>query len=330
MDLHQLFILRELGERGSVAAVARALFVSSSAVSQHLSALQRSTGVALTERSGRRLVLTPAGTALAAAAASVSTAMAAAEEAVSRFHEEPAAPVSLSAFHSAGLAWFGPLIARLNASAQASGGAGGDGAADGTAGPPLRCGDADVARQDFPALVADYDLVVAHRLPHDPAWPDRVTVTPLIYEPLDVALAAGHPLAGRSSVSIADVADEPWIAGHPGFPLAEAVNVVAASAGHPLRIEHRINEFFVAASVVASGAAIALLPRYTMAPAPGSGLVLLPFTDLRVGRQIDVLSRPETLLRASARRVLDELCAVVAAHSVSGRPTAPSRAPRRA
>ena len=309
MDLHQLFILRELGERGSVAAVARALFVSSSAVSQQLSALQRGTGVALTERSGRRLVLTPAGTALAAAAAGVSTAMAAAEEAVSRFHEEQATPVSLSAFHSAGLAWFGPLIARLSASASAD-----DGAAGGTGGPPLRCGDEDVARQDFPALVADYDLVVAHRLPHDPAWPDRVTVTPLIYEPLDVALHAGHPLAGRSSLSVADVAAEPWIAGHPDFPLAEAVNVVAASAGHPLRIEHRINEFFVAASVVASGAAIALLPRYTMAPAPGSGLVLLPFTDLRVGRQIDVLSRPETLLRASARRVLDELCSVVAAH----------------
>ncbi|TFD36436.1 LysR family transcriptional regulator [Cryobacterium sp. TMT1-19] len=297
MDLHQLFILRELGERGSVAAVARALFVSSSAVSQQLSALQRSTGVALTERRGRRLVLTPAGTALATAAASVSTAMAAAEQSVARFHEEPAAPVSLSAFHSAGLAWFGPLISRLASPA-------------GPTGTPIRCGDEDVARQDFPALVADYDLVIAHRLPHDPLWPQRVTVTPLLYEPLDVALHVGHPLAGRSSVSVADIADEPWIAGHPGFPLAEAVNVVAASAGHPLRIEHRINEFFVAASVVASGSAIALLPRYTMAPAPGSGLVLLPIDDLRVGRQIDVLSRPETLLRASVRRVLGELRAV--------------------
>ncbi|TFC37823.1 LysR family transcriptional regulator [Cryobacterium sp. TMT2-14] len=297
MDLHQLFILRELGERGSVAAVARALFVSSSAVSQQLSALQRSTGVALTERRGRRLVLTPAGTALATAAASVSTAMAAAEQSVAHFHEEPAAPVSLSAFHSAGLAWFGPLISRLASPA-------------GPTGTPIRCGDEDVARQDFPALVADYDLVIAHRLPYDPLWPQRVTVTPLLYEPLDVALHVGHPLAGRSSVSVADIADEPWIAGHPGFPLAEAVNVVAASAGHPLRIEHRINEFFVAASVVASGSAIALLPRYTMAPAPGSGLVLLPIDDLRVGRQIDVLSRPETLLRASVRRVLGELRAV--------------------
>ncbi|KFF58904.1 LysR family transcriptional regulator [Cryobacterium sp. MLB-32] len=296
MDLHQLAVLRELGERGSVAAVARALFVSSSAVSQQLSALQRRVGVPLTEKSGRRLVLTAAGRALAAAAAHVSTAMAEAEEAVARFHSDPATLVRVSAFHSAGLAWFAPLIARLGAAG----------------GPPVSCGDEDVARSDFAQLVSEYDLVIAHRVPHDPYWPEGVTVTPLLYEPLDVALPMGHPLASRESLSVADVADEPWIAGHEGYPLGEAVNVVAAAAGRPLRVTHRINEFFVSASIVAGGAAIALQPRYTMAPTAGSGIVLRPFTDLRVGRQIDALSRPETLARASVRRVLAELSAVAA------------------
>jgi len=296
MDLHQLAVLRELGERGSVAAVARALFVSSSAVSQQLSALQRSVPVPLTEKSGRRLVLTPAGRALAAAAAHVSTAMAEAEEAVALFHSDPATLVRLSAFHSAGLAWFGPLVARLGA----------------VGGPPLSCGDEDVARSDFPRLVSEYDLVIAHRVPHDPYWPEGVSVTPLLYEPLDVALPVAHPLASRESVSVADVADEPWIAGHAGYPLGEAVNVIAAAAGRPLRVTHRINEFFVSASLVARGAAIALQPRYTMAPAAGSGIVLRPFRDVRVGRQIDVLSRPESLARASVRRVLAELTAVAA------------------
>ena len=294
MDLHQLAVLRELGERGSVAAVARALFVSSSAVSQQLSALQRSVPVPLTEKSGRRLVLTPAGRALATAAAHVSTAMAEAKEAVALFHSDPATLVRLSAFHSAGLAWFGPLVARLDA----------------VGGPPLSCGDEDVARSDFPRLVSEYDLVIAHRVPHDPYWPEGVSVTPLLYEPLDVALPVAHPLASRASLSVADVADEPWIAGHDGYPLGEAVNVIAAAAGRPLRVTHRINEFFVSASMVAGGAAIALQPRYTMAPAAGSGIVLRPFRDVRVGRQIDVLSRPETLARASVRRVLAELTAV--------------------
>ncbi|TFD06549.1 LysR family transcriptional regulator [Cryobacterium sp. TMT1-66-1] len=291
MELRQLAVLRELGERGSVAAVARALHVSSSAVSQQLSALEQRAGVKLTEKHGRVLRLTPAGVALASAAADVSTAMARADEAVARFQNDPGLPVTVSAFHSAGLAWFGPLLNRMHLSG----------------GPTVGCGDEDVPRERFAALVADYDLVIAHRVPHDPAWPNTVAVTPLLFEPLDVAVPVGHPLAVKVSLTLDDIRDEPWVTGHVGFPLAEAVNVVAAAAGQPLRIVHRINEFFVATSVVATGAAIALLPRYTMAPRQGDGVVLVPFRGLTVGRQIDVLSRPETLARASVRRVLAEL-----------------------
>ncbi|WP_104130071.1 LysR family transcriptional regulator [Cryobacterium sp. N21] len=291
MELRQLAVLRELGERGSVAAVARALHVSSSAVSQQLSALEQRAGVKLTEKHGRVLRLTPAGVALASAAADVSTAMARADEAVARFQNDPGLPVTVSAFHSAGLAWFGPLLNRMHLSG----------------GPTVGCGDEDVPRERFAALVADYDLVIAHRVPHDPAWPNTVAVTPLLFEPLDVAVPVGHPLAEKVSLTLDDIRDEPWVTGHVGFPLAEAVNVVAAAAGQPLRIAHRINEFFVATSVVATGAAIALLPRYTMAPRQGDGVVLVPFRGLTVGRQIDVLSRPEPLARASVRRVLAEL-----------------------
>ena len=291
MELRQLAVLRELGERGSVAAVARALHVSSSAVSQQLSALEQRAGVMLTEKHGRVLRLTPAGVALASAAADVSTAIARADEAVARFQNDPGLPVTVSAFHSAGLAWFGPLLNRMHLSG----------------GPTVGCGDEDVPRERFAALVADYDLVIAHRVPHDPAWPNTVAVTPLLFEPLDVAVPVGHPLAEKVSLTLDDIRDEPWVTGHVGFPLAEAVNVVAAAAGQPLRIVHRINEFFVATSVVATGAAIALLPRYTMAPRQGDGVVLVPFRGLTVGRQIDVLSRPETLARASVRRVLAEL-----------------------
>lgn len=303
MELHHLAVLRELGERGSVAAVARALNVSSSAVSQQLSALQRRAGVPLTEKRGRRLVLTPAGAALAAAATEISTAMARADEAVTRFHADPGLPVTLSAFHSAGLAWFAPLLERLTR----------------LNGPAVGCGDEDVAREQFTRLVADYDLVIAHRVPHEQSWPRTLTVTPLLREPLDVALPVAHRLAGQTSVSIDDVRGEAWITGHPGYPLAEAVNVVAAAAGQPLRVAHRINEFGVAASVVATGAAIALLPRYTMAPRPGSGVVLVPFRAVQVARQIDVLSRPEALARASVRRVLAELVAVAEASRLPSR-----------
>ncbi|WIM99525.1 LysR family transcriptional regulator [Actinoplanes oblitus] len=285
MDPHHLRLLRELGDRGSVAAVARSLHITPSAVSQQLNTLQRSAPVPLTERSGRRLVLTEAGRALAAAAVEVLTALDRADRAVGAYLDDPAAPVTVSAFHSAALTWFPPLARRV---------------------PGVRCADEDVARADFPGLVGDYDLVIAHRLAHSPPWPaGRVTVVPLVYEPLYVAMAADSPLAGKSRLTAVDVAGEPWISVHEGFPVEGVLTAIGAAAGRPLDIVHRINEFTVTASMVAAGAALALLPGYTTVPDPR--LVLRPLADLPVGRHIDVLARPEALHRAAVRVVLEAL-----------------------
>ena len=227
MDLHHLRLLRELGDRGSLAAVARAMHITPSAVSQQLRVLQRSARVPLTERRGRRLVLTEAGRALAAAAIEVSTALDRAGRAVDAYLDDPAAPVTVAAFHSAGLTYFGPLIARAGL-------------------PPMRFSDEDVAQAGFPALVADYDLVLAHRLAHSPPWPaDRLTVVPLVHEPLYVAMPAGHRLASKPSLTTADVAAEPWICVREGFPIEGILTAIAAVAGRPLDIVHRINDFTV-------------------------------------------------------------------------------------
>src|ERR687893_2931867 len=58
--LRRLRLLRELHERGTIAAVADALQFTPSAVSQQLAALEREAGVRLLERSGRSVRLTDA------------------------------------------------------------------------------------------------------------------------------------------------------------------------------------------------------------------------------------------------------------------------------
>ncbi|NQX26756.1 LysR family transcriptional regulator [Microbacteriaceae bacterium VKM Ac-2854] len=292
MDSYRLRVLRELGDRGSVAGVAAALHVSASAVSQQLTALQRGVPVPLTVKRGRRLVLTEAGEALAAAGAKVELALAEADAAVSAFLHHDERAVSVSAFHSAGVAFFAPLLTAL---------------ADG---PRVALSDADVAQQDFPGLTADHDLVIAHRLPQDPSWPGRVAVSPLFTEPLDLALASGHPLATAESIRPEDLVDERWISTHAGFPLTGVLDHLGALMGSAPRVEHRINEFFVAAQVVRSGAAIAVMPRITAAPLAVAGMVLRPIEGAGLVRHVDALARPESLARASVRRVLDALVAV--------------------
>src|SRR5215470_8435061 len=58
LDVHRLRLLRELDRRGTLAAVARALSYSPSAVSQQLSQLEAETGVTLLEPAGRGVRLT--------------------------------------------------------------------------------------------------------------------------------------------------------------------------------------------------------------------------------------------------------------------------------
>ena len=290
MDERQLQILRELGELGSVSAVAAALHVTPSAISQQLRLLQRPIPVPLTERAGRRVVLTEAGQALARAAIEVETALARARHTITDFAEQPDGDVSLAAFHSAASAFF-PLLLRGLA---------------GPAGlPRLALADEDVAQDRFPALTRDYDLVLAHRLDHAPPWPRTVAAATLLREPLDVALPIGHPLTAKTLLLPHDVADQPWITVHDGFPLMSTIEAIAAVANRRLVIAHRINDFAVVAEAVAAGGGLALMPRWTAREHPN--LVLRPLGAVHARRHIDVLHRPERTARRAVQTVLTAL-----------------------
>jgi DNA-binding transcriptional LysR family regulator len=296
MDVRQLQVLRELGELGSVKAVAEAMMVTPSAVSQQLTLLQRSAGVPLTRKEGRNLVLTDAGQVLADAGGAVILAMAQARAAIDSYQEEPDAAVTLSGFHSAGQALFAPLARSLKGSGL----------------PTVRFSDEDVAQQEFPALTARYDLVLAHRMEHSRPWPEgRIAVIPLASEPLDIALPPGHTLAGKESVSVADIADEPWVTSRPGYSPDDVLKAVAAVASKPLNIVHRVNDYTTVSALVAAGDVLGLLPRFTSGPAfdpqAGSGVVLRPLRGINTRRRIDLLARPENLERRSVRTVCDAL-----------------------
>lgn len=291
MELGQLRALRELGDRGSIAAVAAALHVTPSSVSQQLSALQRSMGVPLTYRDGRRTALTLAGHALALAAVDVEMALERADQAIAQFQGEPQGMVAVAAFHSAALAFFGPLLTQLNGVKQ----------------PGVTLSDFDVAQERFPALTRDYDLVIAHRWTGSGPWPASVRVEPLLFEPLDLVLRKDHRLAGQDIIDPKELRGESWVAVHQGFPLENAIGQIAGLGGAEVRIAHRINDFFVAAAVVAASGCVALMPRYTTDLTHHPDLLLRPISHLGPGRHIDCLVRPETLERANVKGVLTRL-----------------------
>ncbi|MFH5880493.1 LysR family transcriptional regulator [Arthrobacter sp. NA-172] len=304
MEVHQLQMLRELGDLGSVKAVAETLMVTPSAVSQQLALLQKSVDVPLTRKEGRALVLTDAGRVLADAGAAVVNALADAQAAIGAYHDSPDSTVTVSAFHSAGQALFAPLAALLLATAGSSGPEGGV--------PRLKLADEDVAQEDFPGLAARYDLVLAHRMENSPEWPaDKVAVIPLADEPLDVALPAGHPLAARRELRPADVVGQPWVTSRGGYSPADVLAAVVAVSGRPAEVLHRINDYSTVASLVAAGGAIGLLPRFTAQRVLAAGVVLRPLTGVNSVRKIDILARPETLKRKSVMTVCESLRTVM-------------------
>ncbi len=132
-------------------------------------------------------------------------------------------------------------------------------------------------------------------------------VTPLLREPLDVAVSLDHRLAGRAHVEPSDLVGESWIAPPPEFPIEQAVRALAARAGAPARIVRRTTHLPLMEGLVARGQGIALLPRYSTQGHAGGRFVLVPVKGIRAGRFIEVLSRPDRAARRAVRVVLAAL-----------------------
>lgn len=293
MDLRQLEVVREVVATGSVTAAAQVLHCTPSAVSQQLRAAERSAGVALVERDGRGVRPTPAGHALAARAVEVAVAVERARAACEEYAQRPGGTVRVASFQSAGELLFPRLLGALGARPEC-------------ADIEVVCVEEDVAQDEFPAVTSRADIVVSHRPRRSPPWsvPGMGAVL-LLHEPLDVALPAGHPLAGAAELAPGDLVRAGWITVQPGYPIANVLTDLEARAGASFTIRHRINDFRLTREMVAAGHGVALLPRYTTGRDPR--VVLRPVRGFRAARTIEALTRDDRVERRVVRTVLREL-----------------------
>lgn len=291
MDVNRLELLRELAERGSVTAVARATHRTPSAVSQQLKVLEREAGIALTERRGRGIQLTGAGRVLAQTAADVAVALERADAIWQDFKHAPRGEVSLSIFESGGQMLLPGVLSDLTA----------------VPGLELHCDDADPANADFSDRVADFDIVVADSSGVLPSWRKRgLAVVPLFTEPLDVALPENHPLAAKQALTPRDVATETWIGVPVDYPFDRILVDISAAVGHSLVVAQRLRDNGIVEAVVAAGHGIAILPRYTTREHE-NGLVTRPLVGVKAQRLVSILMRPDRAQRPSVRRVVESL-----------------------
>ena len=295
MEVRRLRLLRELADRGTVTAVAKASDYTPSAVSQQLRALQAEAGVPLTEPAGRGLRLTDAGRALVARADDVLAALDRMEVELDGFRSAPRGTVRLAMFPSGALLVLPGLLRRLAAQPQLG----------------VEFRDVDMIPAAVTAMLADFDVVVAHRDDHAPPFDAaRAEIVPLYREPLDVALPPGHRLAPAERVELTELAAEPWIGVDVGFPVDDVLRSLAVRTGTRPEVVQRVNDFRITEALVAAGHGVALLPRFMV---DNPNLVLRPLAGALAGRNVEAVTRRGATGRPAVRAVLDALRAEAAA-----------------
>ncbi len=233
----------EFAERGTVVRAAQVLGYTPSAVSQQLAALTKQAGTPLTRHVGRGLVLTPAGTALAASAVEVLDAVERAHVAVSQRAPQVQGSVNLAVFQSAALALLPGALDILDQRA-----------------PELRVHVTQVEPEQAlkDTWARDYDVVVAEEYPHHRAPLYRG----LVREDLGkdtIHLCTSHTGIAAHATSVADCADFAWVMEPAGTASRHYAEQACRTAGFEPDVRYETSDLQAHLALVESGHAVALM-----------------------------------------------------------------------
>ncbi|SFD87646.1 DNA-binding transcriptional regulator, LysR family [Actinopolyspora alba] len=273
VDPRYIGVFHEVVRTGSYTAAARSLGYSQPAVSQQMRALERALRTPLFLRAGGGLELTEAGRILAGHADSVVEDLTAAANKITAVRELRRGSIRLCAFPSASATLVPSAVARITEShpelrIQLS-----------EAEPPdsleaLRRGECDVA------LAFSYPET--EESPGDDITGDDITGTDVLDDPMVAVLQVAHPLAGRDSVELGELAGQRWIAGCPRC--RDHFLRSCGSAGFEPDIAFTTDDNLAVQGLVAAGVGIALMPSLVLSFLRHPDVVGVPVEGLRPRR----------------------------------------------
>jgi len=275
LDVRKLAMLRAVAAEGSIAAAARSLQYTRSAVSQQLTALESEVGARLVDRRGNRIRLTSLGVALVAQTERVLVELRAAEALLGSDSGEVSGllrvgipfregPRIMSRALTGVRSRFPDLEIQLIATTDESG-------AD------------DVRRERL-------DMAILSRF-----GPRRHDALPGLKEwvlgadPLRLYLPSGHPLAGRPVCMLSELRDEAWIVSQT-TTLGRMTMTLCAAAGFEPRIAAFVDDLSTAIRLVGIGWGVTVAPELTPAT-PESSVVRIPLQGMETTRQTVLVVR---------------------------------------
>lgn len=288
VNLTRLRMLSEIADRGSFRAAATALDYTPSAVSQQIALLEREAGVRLVTRGPRGAQLTDAGRLLVRHADVALRELAKARHALDALSGNGATRLRVAAFPTA-TATIVALAAR-------------------SLGATVQVVDAEPARARALLDAGEVDAAVVYEF--EPGGPGEL----IGEDPMLLCLPAGHRLAGRAEIAIAELAGEEWFGGD-GCPSGPPLLELCSAAGFtPSFSPLQTHDYAAMQALVATHGLVGLIPTLALSAAR---------PDVAI-RRLRPEPRPRTLRyvvggasHPLAERFRDELRAALALPGIS-------------
>ncbi|XVU22420.1 LysR family transcriptional regulator [Actinoplanes sp. CA-054009] len=251
METQLLEVFRTVARLGSITAAAKQLQFTQSAVSRQIGALEAEWGAQVFDRLPRGVALTEEGRVLLPHAEAVLNRLSNAVKDVEELRGLGSGRLRVGAFPTAVAA----LVPRALAGFR-------------KAYPKVALG---LVEGLTPALLeklaqGEADVAVVSSAPGEEIDAERFEMRPILDERLLVAVALDHPLADRRTVRLAELADDPFIAGSANAE--ETLLRASLPSGFQPRIEIVAAEWTGKLGCVAAGLGVALVPALALRSTP--------------------------------------------------------------
>ncbi|MFI6873239.1 LysR substrate-binding domain-containing protein [Streptomyces sp. NPDC050400] len=291
LNLERLRVLDALARYGSVSGAADALHVTTSAVSQQMTKLEREVAQQLLAKHGRGVRLTDAGRLLAEHAARILSQVELAQSDLEAQRGQVVGELRISAFPTAARGLFPAALSGLRDEH-----------------PQLRVRSQELEPEAGVAgvLRGDLDMAVVLDWYNKPMpMPDGLVKASIMDDPADIAMPLRHPLANRSEVGLEDFADDEWITWGEGEFCHEWLLFTLRAKGIEPQIGHRAAETHTQLGLVAAGLGVCVAPLLGRHPMP-EGVVTVPVRQ-KVRRHVYVVWRADADRRPSIRAAVRAL-----------------------
>lgn len=289
-DVSRLRLLSEVARQGSLAGAARVLGITSSAVSQQISVLEREAGVQLLDRSSRGVGLTGAGEILVEHARAVVRLLEITRAEMDQLSGELAGRVRLGSIPSLARTVLLPVAEKLEVTV-----------------PDVELTVNVVEPVDSieQLLNGALDIAIVDLYDNVPmAFPDYLVTREVMSEPLVLVTPPDYVVLPR--LKLADLKNADWVLTPEVGACGQAVRYACRNEGFEPNIRWIVDDLLLLVESISRGRGISLLPPLsidsTVAP-----VGIHSFDRPRIQRRVFTVTRSSDAKRPIVKAVLDEI-----------------------